>query len=360
MVDSISWVAIPFPCGFFQVGDFDILFSPNCYLRVAKRGVTMSNYLLRSLALFVVILVGCESPAPKPLTETEAVELFGGDETASLDSLDEVVDSYNPPANSPLFAGIPRTRGDVDVTVLRSPGLIVGYSEAKQCPLWVSYRLFAVGDKEGLGRISRFKTDNRTTAKVTHDHYTGTGYDRGHMAPSSGIAKRYDEAGWKATYKMTNICPQLPTLNQETWEAFERSVSGYYAERMGEVWVTVGPIFDGPCKKLDSTKVGRTDVQVPSHYYKIVVAKIDSRVEVLAVVMGQGTTGRHRISAFVKTVRHIEQKTGLNFLWRLPNNIEDAVEQDDTPHDDWEIGWELRPNFDGRPRTIRTYNCPNN
>ena len=264
------------------------------------------------------------------------------------------------PHPPPFFAGQPKPASSLQVKVLTTEGYVAGYSEKHQVPLWVSYRLFKVGNTPGLGRISGFRIDNRTDARVSHNHYTGTGYDRGHMAPNSAISRRYGETAWKDTYLMTNICPQTPGLNQRPWERFEHRVSNFYAEELQEVWVTTGPILEGRCLKLDSTRKGRTDVRVPSHFYKIVAAMIDSRVEVLAIVMSQENRDGAPIRSFVTTVDEIESRTRLDFFHLLPDSIENAAEADISPHSSWNVDFELMPTFPGRARGIKVWECEDN
>ncbi len=55
--------------------------------------------------------------------------------------------------------------------------------------------------------------DTLTIAKVTHNDYTHSGYDRGHMAPNYAIATRYGQEAQKETFLMSNIVPQLGNLN---------------------------------------------------------------------------------------------------------------------------------------------------
>ena len=83
--------------------------------------------------------------------------------------------------HSHAYAGLPRSTRPV--RVLKNAGFIVGYSDARRNPLWVSYRVFKIDTPTTHKRPSRFQADDRTQARVKHDDYTRSGYDRGHMAP---------------------------------------------------------------------------------------------------------------------------------------------------------------------------------
>ncbi len=70
-------------------------------------------------------------------------------------------------------------------------------------------------------RPFRFEIDIRTDAKVNHDDYTGTGYDRGHMAPNAALLAQYGQIAQLETYLMSNICPQTGSLNRGIWAKLE-------------------------------------------------------------------------------------------------------------------------------------------
>jgi len=76
------------------------------------------------------------------------------------------------------YGGIPKS----NATIIENTGFTIGYSELRMNPLWVAYRVFHADNPVSSKRPSKFKVDNRTEAKVSHDDYTHSGYDRGHMA----------------------------------------------------------------------------------------------------------------------------------------------------------------------------------
>ena len=227
-----------------------------------------------------------------------------------------------------VYAGLPRSQEPV--TILKDTGYILGYSESHKDPLWVAYRLFRVDNPVAPERPTRFTVDDRTEAKVRPQDYTRTGYDRGHMAPNYGIATRYGEQAQVETFLMSNIVPQKPALNRYVWKELEMKVAKDYANRLEEVWVICGPVFDGDIEKLAS------GVEIPDAFYKIIVDEENGHIRVLAFTMPQGVDSgdKDRLAKFLSSVDEIERQTGLDFLYELPDEIEDALEAS-VPQEIW-------------------------
>ncbi len=289
----------------------------------------MKKYMSVFLTLF---LIGCAGQTRQ--VETAEPVTIPGIELRTLAD-------FEPPY---FYMGMPDDSaiGD-DIKHLTNRGYAAGYSETKKNPLWVAYRLFKT-EGESYPRLQRFLVDKRTSSRINHDHYTGSGYDRGHMAPSAGIGRRYGQDAQNETYLMSNITPQLPTLNQETWEAFEKLVSETYAQNFGEVWVVTGSIFD-PDYITEICK----GVEIPEAFYKIVVRERDGKPLMLAVVMEQDVTDERVLNTLVKNVDWVEEATGLDFFWQLPDDIEEQVESAEADSG-WDLEQTLVPSFTARPR----------
>ena len=94
--------------------------------------------------------------------------------------------------------------------ILVNEAYAVGYSDYYKNPLWVVYRL---GNQKNLietqkwERPSRFIVDTRTQAKVSHEDYSGSGYNRGHITPNAGLLNQYGQLAQLETYFMSNTCP---------------------------------------------------------------------------------------------------------------------------------------------------------
>lgn len=207
--------------------------------------------------------------------------------------------------------------------VFRNPGFMVGYSEVRKNPMWVVYQLDAKASKKSGKRPSGFKIDNRSIARVSHKDYTGSGYDRGHMAPNHAIAITHGRKAQLATFSMTNITPQKGKLNQKLWQRLEAGASSHLVKQFGKVWVYTGPIFDQDQDYLDS------GVEVPDAFFKIFVAENNGKPLALAFVMPQKVKGNEPLHKYASTVDEVEELTGIDFFHKLDDSIEDAFEAAD-------------------------------
>jgi endonuclease G len=257
--------------------------------------------------------------------------------------------SGDPPGTnrSHVYGGFPEAQSGVPVIRLTNTGYVVGYSEAKANPLWVAYRLGA-DQGHNCPRLSKFITDDRTQVRVNHDDYTNTGYDRGHMAPSDNIGSRYGCRAQDETYRMSNIAPQIPMLNQKPWGGLE-NLAQIFSTSFTQIWVITGPIFDPVwLNRLCS------GIEIPTAYYKIIIRENNGSPDVLAVVFNQDTKPGVRLSSLVRTVRDIEQQTGINFMAELPDTLENAIETTRATDPAWRLDTALDTDFDGAPRKFCT------
>ena len=240
--------------------------------------------------------------------------------------------------NGLVYAGKPRpSQKGPTILVLRNKGYVVGYSESREDPLWVGYRLDGASGGPAGKRPSKFLTDSRTQSQVQHEEYTSTGFDRGHLAPNAGIAGRFGPDAQKETFFLTNIVPMQPDLNRRVWQKLERLESDEWAPRFGNVWVLTGPVFDATRTLLGDANTSDKSVsriEIPDAFYKLIIDEEGSEVRVLPFLIPQNVRGTETPRQFLTSVDRIEQLTGLDFLWALNDPHEKAIEEM-TPKNMW-------------------------
>lgn len=99
--------------------------------------------------------------------------------------------------------------------------------------------------------------------RATLADYAGSGYDRGHLAPSACHRDNYVENA--RTFLLTNMAPMRAKFNRQVWAALEKDVRSLIRPD-NEVFTISGPIFD-PYKP--ARKAGR--IPVPHGFFKSVL-----------------------------------------------------------------------------------------
>ena len=219
-----------------------------------------------------------------------------------------------------IYGGLPNCAGyGHPVIVLTNIGYLTGYCEARRNPAWVSFSVSSI-TLGALGkRPSKFFADGRTRS-ATHQDYSNSGYDRGHMAPNYAIGTRYGQEAQRETFLMSNIVPQTKALNQIWWRALEEKEANDFAVRLERVWVVTGPVFDQRIERLAS------GVEIPDAFYRIILDEENGQPRVLAFLAPQTITGKEPLGQFLTSVREIERQTSLDFYPELPKEVQDRIE----------------------------------
>lgn len=204
--------------------------------------------------------------------------------------------------------------------------MVISYSRDRAIPNWVAWRVTRA-DMGNLERIDSFRPDDRLPkgwARVTPSDYTGSGFDRGHIAPN---ADRYtSREAADATFLMTNMTPQTPDLNRGPWEKLE-SYLRTLVTRGSDVYIVAGVY--GEKGKI------KNKVTIPANNWKIAVAlpagapvsAVNETTRVIAVDMPNVKGIKNADwQVYRTTVRDLEQKTGYNFFSNLPPALQEALE----------------------------------
>ncbi|ALM51588.1 DNA/RNA non-specific endonuclease [Halomonas huangheensis] len=213
--------------------------------------------------------------------------------------------------------------------VLRNDGYLVGWSDFRVGALWASYTLQDRGDVN-IGPRPDFDADWRTLWPVSTSSYSGSGYDRGHLAPNYAMAVNGGEAAQQDSFLMSNMLPQRPKLNRQLWQRLEAVVMDHFLPRFGRLQVITGPIY-APMEwasveswtRLALDRVGF--IEIPQSFYKIVVVPGETP-RAVAFIMPQDVQGDEPLSDYLVSIDEVERRTGLNFMPSLPPAVESAWE----------------------------------
>ena len=265
-----------------------------------------TSFLLPSFAA-ALLLSSCLMQAPDGQANAPLVG------TASLEAQSATVADPDP-------IELARTSRRVKSQIIEHAGHTLSWNDVWGVPNWVAWEL--TNDETRAPYRKRnddFEPDPDVTGtRVTTHDYTKSGYTRGHMAPSGDM--RWSQEAMDHSYYTSNICPQNQGLNAGLWEEVE-SRSRSWARRYGRVWICCGPIVDDIHKSL------RRKVAVPSSFFKVIVAEEDNRYHALGFVFPNDDC-KGTIWQSTRSIDDIEQLTGHDFFYALPDDIEDRIESD--------------------------------
>lgn len=251
------------------------------------------------------------------------------------------VGSIGPTRDDNLALGNPSNAttsfADSNNLLLIKPQYALSYNNRNGMANWVSWHL-STAWKGSAPRCDCFTQDAALPSgyyRAATSHYTSTGFDRGHLCPSDDRdASDTDNA---ATFKMTNIAPQAPNLNQQTWENLE-SYCRTLISSGNELYIIAGGYGTGGAGSAGgtTTSIFSGRINVPAHYWKIIVvlpvgdadiSRITTATRVIAVDMPNTQTVIAQPWEYYRTTTNaIEAATGYDFLSNLPVDVQAAIE----------------------------------
>lgn len=217
--------------------------------------------------------------------------------------------------------GLPKLEAGDEVVV--HAGHLLVYSEKHEQPKWTAHIASPDLIKGNLARIDSFLPDPlvKTGTAMTAD-YWNSGYDRGHLVPSADM--RWNLEALQGTYLYSNISPQLPELNRETWADLEDWGRRYVNFSKRRVFIVTGPVLrDGlpTMQKADR----KNEVSIPEYFWKVIADLDGDQPKAIAFVMKNAKLDGPPIS-FAVTVDSVETLTSLDFFPALDDAVETKIE----------------------------------
>ena len=204
--------------------------------------------------------------------------------------------------------------------VIQRTGYTLAYDKKTKTPQWVAWELTKEETKGNHERTDKFLPDpNVEGAKVVTTDYTGSGYDRGHMAPAGDM--KWSKKAMEESFYMSNICPQIHHLNTGDWNELEANTRKW-ARRYGSVYVTCGPIYNGSRR---TQYIGKNRVKVPDAFFKVILIQSPKKTCALGFFF-ENEAGQRPLNEYLVSVNYLEQTTGIDFFPSLPDELENTLE----------------------------------
>ncbi len=202
--------------------------------------------------------------------------------------------------------------------IVQHEHFVLSYSEPHEQAEWVAYQL----KKEHLTYDDRerpyFIEDPKVKSKSADwKNYRGSGYDRGHLCPAGD--RRFSEYAYNETFYTSNISPQDREFNAGVWNRLEQQVR-FWCKKYGDLIVVTGGVLEDGLEEI-----GTEDVDVPDHFYKIILRNNDDSSSALAFLIPNEPSGQS-IQHFLVSIDQVENITGIDFFEKQSKDWQEKVE----------------------------------
>lgn len=260
-----------------------------------------------------------------------------------------------PDQKSAMFESkVAESAGEVDP--LRPPGsegrgrellkeyMRVSLDEAKNVPTFVSHMLSAADLEERPLDVDRDKSQFEAdpelgSSGVKGTDYRGSGFDRGHMKPA---ADSPDQAAMDESHLMSNMAPQYPNVNQQSWATLEDAVRDLVSTTGGKAYVMTGNLYldaqgkSLPPEALQTIGNEARRIAVPTHNFKTVLLELpNGNLSMFAYMVPNvkdAPKGTDNIARFLESSRtsvdKIEELLGEDLYAQLPESVQAKLEAD--------------------------------
>jgi len=211
----------------------------------------------------------------------------------------------------------------------------LSYHRDRGIPNWTSWHIKS-SDMGSAARQDDFRADATLPSgwyQVGNTSYSGSGFDRGHNCPSAD--RTSSVTANSATFLMTNMIPQAPNNNQQTWANLENYTRSLVTAG-NEVYVIMGSYGTGGTGSNGTVNtIDNGHVTVPNRVWKVIVVLANgsndlSRVTTSTRVIAVNTPNINTVSTDWKQYRTsvdaIEAATGYDILSNVSTGVQSVIE----------------------------------
>lgn len=208
---------------------------------------------------------------------------------------------------------------NVPDTAVHLSGFTVHFNARRHVPNYVAYVLTHHPSRHKTHRSPAFYACPTVKGCPMPNDYYRSHYHRGHMAPAADFA--HDSTALAESFAMVNVCPQTALLNSGPWRRLEEKVREW-VQRDSVLLVFAGPIFSGSAPTIGP----HTQVQVPSHYFKVVLSPWSKPAGAIAFIMpNDSTASAASLTRYIVSVDEVERRTGFRFFTALPQHMQQRL-----------------------------------
>ncbi len=212
----------------------------------------------------------------------------------------------------------------------------LSYNRDRGIANWVSWHVVST-DLGSVPRQDNFRSNPSLPVDWYHvDNlsYSSSGFDRGHMCPSSDRTSSISANS--STFLMTNMVPQAPRNNQITWAGLE-DYCRTLVQAGNELYIIAGAYGEGGTTTAGglATTIDNGRITVPANLWKVIVVlsdgsndlnRVNNTTRVISVVMPNTDAINTDWKTYRTSVDFIEQETGYDVLSRVSTAVQNVVE----------------------------------
>lgn len=293
--------------------------------------------------LLAFIVGKCNDDEMDEIAETEEVEHVKED--GYKDDIKETVVDVPEDNKQPLVLNtsaleIPRTLSSVPEQILVRIAYTTSYNYETRCPNWVAWSLVREhtsgpyprngvpyyaddGSAYGIGKVSNTTVKNsyiedlecKEHRQLLTDWSSEYNMSHGHICPAGD--NNWDRAAINQTFLLSNICPQNDRLNNGGWRKLEEKCRTW-ANKYGEIFIVSGPIF----RNTQHRKLG--EILIPEAFFKVVLC-MKGNPKAIGFIY-ENDSSSQPMADQVCSVDDVENATGFDFFYNLPDDIENEIE----------------------------------
>jgi endonuclease G len=220
---------------------------------------------------------------------------------------------------------IPKLQSGRKEQIIYHEGYTVSYNSDYKIANWVAYELTAEeADSKEVKRKDRFVPDPMVAEaeSATVEDYSGSGYDRGHLAPAGDM--KWSHKAMDESFYFSNICPQDRGLNTGIWNTLENQCRSW-ASQYGSLLIVTGPIIEDSLPQL-----GAQGVAVPKAFYKVVCIPSGDKPRGIGFIFENRKYVKTHIRSRAVSIDSLEKLSGIDFFPSFPLEVQAEMEASTT------------------------------
>lgn len=199
--------------------------------------------------------------------------------------------------------------------ILNKKHIVISYDNKFNIPYYVGEELTYSISHGNVSRRSSFISEPSVT-NITHKSFSGSGFDRGHLAPAADFRGSYQ--GMFDCYSICNVAMQDPKLNRNYWMQLEELVRKQttYCDK---VYVITGTI-------ISPSIVPYNDIYIPIQFWKAIIGIKDNKKVVSCAWIYNNDSSVQTVESTKCTIHSLEKILGYDLFPKLNKKDHNVIE----------------------------------